>query len=97
MSIIYHGCFRKNADGTNKIIANDERCLIPCSKPFWKYIEDIPSGVKTRSQYKRQELVDRRTFDTYFQEKNKEDMERWRTAPDSELRILKGSDYIYVI
>ena len=24
MSHIYHGCFRKNADGTNRIIANDE-------------------------------------------------------------------------
>ena len=50
MSRIYHGCFRKNADGTNRIIANNERCLMPCSKPFWKYIEDIPSGVKKRSQ-----------------------------------------------
>ena len=74
---IYHDCFRKNADGTNRIIANGEDCLIPCSKPFWKYIEDIPSGVKTRSQCKRQELLNGRTFDTYFRNKNKEDIEKW--------------------
>ena len=65
-------------------------------KTLWKYIEDIPSGIKTRSQYKREELVDRRSFDTYFRNKNKEDIERWRTAPDSEFRILKRSDYFYV-
>ena len=45
-----HGCFTKNIDGTNRIIANDEKCLVPTSRPFWKYIEDIPAGVKTRSQ-----------------------------------------------
>ena len=97
MSHIYHGCFRKNVDGTNRIVANDERYLLPCSKPFWKYIEDRPSVVKTRNQYKRQELVNRRTFDTYFSKENKEDIEQWQTAPDSELRILKAADYIYVI
>ena len=52
MAETYHGCFTKNIDGTNRIIANDEKCLVPTSRPFWKYIEDIPAGVKTRSQYK---------------------------------------------
>ena len=50
---IYHGCFRKNANGTNRIIVNKENCLVPTSRAFWKYIEDIPAGVKTRSQYKK--------------------------------------------
>lgn len=36
------------------------------SRPFWNYIEDIAGGVKTRSQYKKQKLVNRQTFDTYF-------------------------------
>ena len=63
---IYHGCFRKNADDTSRIIANNENCLVPTSRSFWKYIKDISSGIKTRIQYKRQELVDRGTFDTYF-------------------------------
>ena len=97
MANIYHGCFRKNADGTNRIIANNENCLISTSRAFWKYIEDISAGVKTRSQYKRQKLVDRITFDIYFRNKNKEDIEKWLTAPYSEVRILKGSNYIYNI
>ena len=48
MSNIYHGCFRKNTDGTNRIIANNEKCLLPTSRAFWKYIEDIPTGAKTQ-------------------------------------------------
>ena len=97
MTNIYHGCFRKNADGTNRIIANKENCLVPTSRAFWKYIEDIPAGIKTHSQYKRQKLVDCRAFDTYFRNKNREDIERWETASDSEIRVLKESDCIYVI
>ena len=56
MLYIYHGYFRKNDDGTNRIIANNKQGLIPTSRPFWKYIEDIPGGVKTRSQYKNKSL-----------------------------------------
>ena len=66
MLYIYHGYFRKNDDGTNRIIANNEQCLIPTSRLFWKYIEDITGGVKTRSQYKKQKLVNHRTFITCF-------------------------------
>lgn len=97
MDCIYHGCFTKNADGTNKIIGHDESCLVPSSKPFWKYTEDIPTGVKTRSQYNKQPLVKVREFDTYFQNKNKKDIKQWETAADSEVRLLKPSDCIYVI
>ena len=57
MPFIYHGCFKKNADGTNRIIANYEKFLLSTSRPFWKYIEDIPIGVNTRSQHKQQKLV----------------------------------------
>ena len=46
MDCIYHGCFRKAEDGTNWIIGPGEKCLVPVSKPFWKYIEDIPSSIK---------------------------------------------------
>ena len=49
MPYIYHGCFRKNSDSTNRIIANNEQCPITTSRPFWKYMEDVPDGVKTRS------------------------------------------------
>ena len=96
MDSIYHGCFRKNVDGTNRIIGRHEKRLVPSSKPFWKYIEDIPAGVKTRSQYNKQCLALVREFDTSFRNKNKETIERLETAPDSEVRILRPSDPIYV-
>ena len=98
MDCIYHRCFRKNANDTNRIIAPNKICLVPIAKCFWKYNEDIPStGVKTRSQYNKQPLVTRQGFDNYFGNKNKEDIERWSTAPDSVVRILKPSDLFYVI
>ena len=45
MDCIYHGSFRKNVDGTSRIIGRHEKCLVP----FWKYIEDVPTGAKTSS------------------------------------------------
>ena len=56
---VYHGCFRKNQDDTNKIIEKNERCLFPTCQPFWKQIEDIPARVRTRSQEQNQTLVKR--------------------------------------
>ena len=56
MNGIYHGCFTKNVDGTNKILLAGERCLCPTAKPLWKFPEDIENvGVKTRSQTKREQ------------------------------------------
>ena len=49
---IYHGCFSKNRDGTNKLIEKGKICITPTNNPLWKYPEDVPSGVKTRSQEK---------------------------------------------
>ena len=46
---IYHGCFTRNADGTNKLLLKGENCLFSTNNPFWKYPEGIPTGVKTRS------------------------------------------------
>ena len=91
MDRIYHGCMTQNADRTNRLIGPGETCLVPTARPFWKYVEDIEtSGVKTRTQYKRQPTVSNKAFDTYFRNKNKEDIERWKTAPDSEVYILKA-------
>ena len=56
MNLIYHGCFTKNADGTNKIILAGERCLYSTAKTFWKFLEDIEIVVvKVRSQTKREQ------------------------------------------
>ena len=70
ITCIYHGCFRKNEDGTNRIIANNEVCLFPTHRQFRKYPENIPADVKTRSQYKQQNLVKADTFDRYVRQKN---------------------------
>ena len=44
-----------------------------------------------RTQYKKQPTVSNRAFNIYFRNKNKEDIERWKTAPDSEVYVLKPS------
>ena len=52
--------------------------------------------MKTCTQYKKQAAVTKRAFDTYFLNKNEENMERWKTAPGSEVCVLKP-DRFYVI
>ena len=49
---VFHGCFTKNRDGTNRLIIRSEKCLTPTDKPFWKNPEDITSFTKTRSREK---------------------------------------------
>ena len=61
----------KNDDGANRIIANYEQCLIPTSRPFWKYIEDIAGGVKTRSQCKKTKACKSSNFRYLFLKKRK--------------------------
>ena len=46
---VFHGCFNKNRDGTNRVIAPGETCKAPTSEPFWKYPEDVITSVRTRS------------------------------------------------
>ena len=75
MSQIYHGCFHKNDDGTNKIILAGKRCLCPTLKPFWEVPEDIQNlGLKTRSQTKRQQRVTVKNY-KYFE--NEKRFHRW--------------------
>ena len=49
----FHGCMRKNKDGSNRIIENGKRCLWPTTSPFWKKTVDVPFKISTRSQEKR--------------------------------------------
>ena len=37
MSRIYHGCFRKNNDGTNRIIANNDTYVTTILEIHWRY------------------------------------------------------------
>ena len=65
---VFHGCFDKNRDGTNRLIAYGEKRLTPTDQPFWKFPEDVDSGVRTRSQEKEQKKVTKRQFDKYFKQ-----------------------------
>ena len=67
---IYHGCFTKNRGGTNKLIEKVGKCLTPANNPFWKYPEDVPNRVKTRSQQKNLKKVTNTLYYKYFKQKD---------------------------
>ena len=92
---IYHGCFNKNKNGTNKLIKKGERYLTPTHSPFWKCPWDVPNGVITRAQEKNQKKVTIDKFIKYFQ--NIENIQRWLTADDSEIEILNGDDRFCIV
>ena len=94
---IYHGCFTKNRDGSNRLIEKNKGCLFPTNNPFWKYSQDIPNGVRTQSQEKNQNLVEKGEYNRYFRQKNQYNIRRWLEAEESEVRLLKQSDKFYVV
>ena len=67
---VFHGCFNKNRGGTNRLIAPGQKCITSTSKPFWKFPQDITSGVRACSQEQKQKKVTRTQFKKYFQEKD---------------------------
>ena len=67
---IYHSCFHKNADGTNKIIKTGDKCLIPMNECFWKDPCDVKHRVKTRSHAKNEPRVTLKDFNRYYDEKS---------------------------
>ena len=91
---IFHGCFTKNRDGTNRLIEKGKACITPTNNPFWKYPEDVHSGVRTCSQEKNQKKVKSRDQDKYFKQKH---IQRSLEADDSEVFTLKESDEFYVV
>ena len=91
----FHGCLRKNRDGTNRIIEKNKRCL--CSSPFWKKTSDVCFKIRTRSQEQKQELVKRSDFNRYCRKRGREDIKRWLEADDSELYFMKESNRFFVL
>ena len=63
---IYHGCFYKNEDSTNKLILKGEQCLMPTNNPFWKSLMHVPDIVRTRSQEIQQKTVSVSDFNQNF-------------------------------
>ena len=66
---IYHGCFYKNADRTNKFINASEKCFAPTNDCFWKDPSDVKNGVKTRSHAKNKPKVTLRDCNRYCDKK----------------------------
>ena len=69
---IYHGCFYKNANGTNKIIKKKKKklkCFVPTDECFWKVFCDLKHGVKTRSRAKNEPRITLKNFNRYYDEK----------------------------
>ena len=47
--MVYYGCFKRNIDGTNRLIQKGDVCSRPTNIPFWMSTEDVINSVKTRS------------------------------------------------
>ena len=95
---VFHGCCRKNEDGTNRIIEKGKRCLAPTSYPFWKQIADIPaSKICTRSQERKQKTARRGQYNRYLRKNGCENIKRWLEADDSEVYVMKESDTFFVV
>ena len=62
----YHGYVLTNADGTNNIINENEKYIVPTDKCMWKYPTDVPNVVKTRSKAKKESTVGYEEVDKYF-------------------------------
>ena len=93
MELIYHGCFTKNADGTNKLIGPGEKCLTPTTQCFWKDPKDFRSGVTTRSQSANQAIVSIEDYEYYFQKKQR--IEQWISR--TEKYNTKASDQFFIV
>ena len=68
MDSLYHGCYYKNADGTNWFIAPRENRILRTNKCFWKDPCDIVSGVKMRSFSKNEQCASFSTVDKYYKD-----------------------------
>ena len=63
----YHGCAKRNIDGTNRLIKKGNVCSRPTNIPFWMSIQDVINSVKTRLQEWNQKDVKKKIdFDEYF-------------------------------
>ena len=69
MDRICHVCFPKNVDGTDRIIAKGENCLILTSECFWKDPLDVKNEVKARSCTENETTINFKGFDQYHIQK----------------------------
>ena len=93
----FHGCMRKNKDGSNRIIEKGKECLCPTTSPFWKKAVEVSFKVSIRSQENKKELVKRADFNHYCRQRGREYIRRWLEADNQDVYFLKESDTSFVI
>lgn len=71
MDVLFHGCAYVNSDGTQKLIALSEDCLVCTNKCFWKDPHDVITHTKTRSMTKNEGKTSLKTTNDYFKDKEK--------------------------
>ena len=95
---VFHGCCRKNADGTKRIIEEGKRCLTPTSYPFWKRIPDTStSTIRTTSKEQKQKIASRGEYNRYLRRNGRDNIKRWLEADDSDVYVMKESDTFFVV
>ena len=70
---------------------------MPTSYPFWKRIEDIPIGIRTRSQEQKQKIAKRGQYNRYLRQNGRNNIKRWLEADDSDVYIMKELDTFFVV
>lgn len=81
---VFHGCMKKNSDGSNRVIEKNFTCLWPTDSPFWKRARDTNFKVRTRSQEHDQKTVKLQGFNRYCRRRGREDFKRWLYDDESE-------------
>ena len=84
--MVYHGCFKRNIDGTNRLIKKGDVCSRPTNIQFWMSTQDIINSVKTRSQERNQKDVKKVEFDEYFIKKPID--EQLKKSFETEIEII---------
>ena len=85
----FHGCVRKNKDGSNRVIEKGKVCFCPTTTPFWKKAADVRFKVSTRAQENKKDLVKRADFNRSCRQRGREDIRRWLEADEQNFYFLK--------
>ena len=93
----FHGCMRKNKDGSNRMTEKGKCCLWPTTSPFWKRTVDVPFKISTRSRENKKELVKKADFNRHYRQRGRQDIKRWLEADDQDVYFLKESDTFFVV
>ena len=72
MDRVCYGCAYANLDGTRKLMAKNEKCLIPTNKCFWKDTCDTRTKIKTGAMASSDKTASLKTINNCFKNKEKD-------------------------